>query len=126
MTQKIVYIEDEPYMVNLVTRILEPQGITVIGVNEGEAGLEKIHQEEPDLILLDIMMPGMDGWQVFKQIRSSEKIRHIPVIIITARAFDMDQILGLHLANVDDYITKPFRAHELVERVKRVIQINNR
>jgi DNA-binding response OmpR family regulator len=67
------------------------------------------------------MMPGLDGWEVFQQIKANEKTRHIPVIIITAKAQDIDRVLGLHIAKVDDYICKPFRPQDLMESVERVI-----
>ena len=120
-TKKIVYVEDEPQMIRLVSRILEAQDITVIGAKEGDEGLQRINSELPDLILLDIMMPGMNGWEVYNHIKRSETTQDIPVIIITAKAFDMDEILGLHLAKVDGYITKPFRAHELLSKVSNLI-----
>ena len=75
----------------------------------------------PDLVLLDLMMPDMDGWDVYHQIKSEEQTRDIPVIVITAKAQDIDKILGLRVAKVEDYISKPFSPQELVERIEQVL-----
>jgi DNA-binding response OmpR family regulator len=84
-------------------------------------GLQAIKEELPDLILLDLMMPDMDGWEIFRQIKNDEAIMNIPIIVITAKAQTVDKVLGLEIAKVDDYISKPFRPHELVERVEKVL-----
>ncbi len=75
----------------------------------------------PDLILLDLMMPDMDGWEVYQQIKADEQTRHIPVIVVTAKAQSIDKVLGLHIAKVDDYIAKPFSPADLLESIERVI-----
>jgi DNA-binding response OmpR family regulator len=75
----------------------------------------------PDLILLDLMMPDMDGWEVFRQVRANPRLQHIPVVVVTAKAQSIDKVLGLHIAKVDDYITKPFGPQELIEAVERVL-----
>jgi DNA-binding response OmpR family regulator len=84
-------------------------------------GLLAIKEELPDLILLDLMMPDMDGWEIFRQIKKDEATMNIPIIVITAKAQTVDKVLGLEIAKVDDYISKPFRPHELVERVEKVL-----
>lgn len=117
----ICYIEDDLEMIDLVTLILSRRGFQVKGGIGGRNGLEMILQDPPDLILLDLMMPGMDGWEVFQQIKANETIRNIPVIIITAKAQDIDKVLGLHIAKVDDYICKPFRPQELVDSIERIL-----
>ena len=76
----------------------------------------------PDLILLDLMMPGINGWQVYQKLRASPEMRHIPVIMVTAKAQSIDKVLGLHIARVDDYITKPFGPQELVQSVQKVLE----
>lgn len=121
---KVVYIEDDLEMIDLVSLILNRRGFQVLGAHGGRTGLEMVLQELPDLILLDLMMPGMDGWEVFQQIKANEKTRTIPVIIITAKAQDIDRVLGLHIAKVDDYICKPFRPQELVESIEKVLSRN--
>ncbi len=119
---RIVYIEDEPEMIDLVRLILGRKGYELIGATSGRDGIAVIQQELPDLVLLDLMMPGMDGWDVYHQMRGLDATRHIPVIIITARAQSIDRVLGLEIAKVDDYLSKPFTPQELVESVERVLR----
>ncbi len=119
--RRVVYIEDEQEMIELVRLILSRKGFEVIGAYGGREGLEKVHQENPDLVLLDLMMPDMDGWDVYQQMKSGETTRHIPVIVVTAKAQSIDKVLGLHIAKVDDYISKPFSPQELVDSVEKVL-----
>ena len=119
--KKVIYFEDENDMVELVRIILGREGYAVQGVREGQEGLQAIKEDLPDLILLDLMMPDMDGWEIFRQIKNDEAIMNIPIIVITAKAQTVDKVLGLEIAKVDDYISKPFRPHELVERVEKVL-----
>jgi len=116
-----IYFEDENDMVELVRIILGREGYAVEGVREGHVGLQAIKEELPDLILLDLMMPDMDGWEIYRQIKNDEETLNIPVIVITAKAQTVDKVLGVEIAKVDDYISKPFRPHELVERVEKVL-----
>jgi CheY-like chemotaxis protein len=117
----VVYIEDEQEMIDLVRLILSRKGFEVIGANGGREGLDEIRKTLPDLVLLDLMMPDMDGWEVYQQMKAEEATRQIPVIIITAKAQNIDKVLGLHIAKVDDYISKPFSPKELVDSVERVL-----
>ena len=117
----IMYIEDDPEMIDLVTLILNRRGFVVKGAHGGKQGLELLQQEKPDLILLDLMMPDVDGWDVYQQIKAGETTRNIPVIVITAKSQAIDRVLGLHIAKVDDYISKPFRPQELMDSVERVL-----
>ncbi len=119
--KKIVCIEDEPEMIDLVRLILGRRGFELIGAVGGREGLETIRQIKPDLVLLDLMMPDMDGWEVYQHMKADEELRNIPVIIVTAKAQSIDKVLGLHIAKVDDYITKPFGPQELIESVNRVL-----
>lgn len=119
---KIVCIEDEPEMIDLVELILSKQNIKVFGAGDGTTGLELVRQINPDLVLLDLMMPGIDGWEVYQQIKGDPNLNQIPVIIVTAKAQSIDKVLGLHIAKVDDYITKPFGPSELSNSVERVLQ----
>ncbi|MEM7801455.1 MAG: response regulator [Chloroflexota bacterium] len=121
-TKTIVCIEDEPDMIDLVKLILTRHGFTVHGALGGQIGLEKVKEIRPDLVLLDLMMPEMDGWQVFQSMRVDEEISEIPVIILTAKAQSIDKVLGLHIAKVNDYVTKPFTPQDLISAVKRVLQ----
>lgn len=120
-THKIVYIEDEPEMIDLVRLILSRKGYEVIGANGGRAGLEMVRHELPDLVLLDLMMPDMDGWEVYQQMKAGAETTRIPVIVVTAKAQSIDKILGLHIAKVDDYISKPFSPQELIESIEKVL-----
>ena len=119
---KVVCIEDEPEMIELVKLILSKKGVEVHGASGGQAGLEMVERLKPDLVLLDLMMPDMDGWEVYQQMKAHPDMRPIPVIIITAKAQSIDKVLGLHIAKVDDYITKPFGPGQLAESVERVLQ----
>jgi DNA-binding response OmpR family regulator len=75
----------------------------------------------PDLVLLDLMMPEMDGWEVYQQMKADTSIRDIPVVVVTARAQNIDKVLGLHIAKVDDYIAKPFSPQELMDSVEKIL-----
>lgn len=119
--KRIVCIEDEPETTNLVQLILTREGYEVLGADGGEEGLAMVREELPDLVLLDLMMPDMDGWQVYQLLKEDEATRDIPVIVVTAKVQSIDKVLGLQVAKVDDYITKPFRPEELSERVKHVL-----
>ena len=119
--RKIVCVEDEPEMIDLIQLILNRKGFEVIGAHGGEEGLNTIRSEKPDLVLLDLMMPEMDGWQVYQQLKADEETADIPVIVVTAKAQNIDKVLGLHIAKVDDYISKPFSLQELVDRVEIVL-----
>ena len=119
--QQIVYIEDESEMIDLVRLILARKNFEFIGASGGREGLELIRQCLPDLILLDLMMPDMDGWEVYHQLKAEENTKNIPVIIITAKAQNIDKVLGLHIAKVDDYISKPFSPKELIASIEKVL-----
>jgi DNA-binding response OmpR family regulator len=119
--KKVLCIEDEPEMIDLIKLILERKGFEVVGAVGGAEGLEVIRREKPDLILLDLMMPEVDGWEVFRQIRADEQLKPIPVIVVTAKAQSIDKVLGLHIAKVDDYVTKPFGPQELLNSVNKVL-----
>ena len=119
--KRIICIEDEPETTNLVQLILSREGYEVLGADGGEEGLAMVREQLPDLVLLDLMMPDMDGWQVYQLLKEDERTRDIPVIVVTAKVQSIDKVLGLQVAKVDDYITKPFRPEELSERVKYVL-----
>mgnify|MGYP000476039741 CR=1 FL=1 len=125
MTQrkKILCIEDEPEMIELVRLILERKGFDFRGAEGGKRGLEMIRQEKPDLVLLDLMMPGVDGWEVYRQLKADPELRKIPVIVVTAKAQSIDKVLGLHIARVDAYVTKPFGSQELLDTIRRVLKM---
>jgi two-component system response regulator VicR len=118
---KIVCIEDDPKTIDLVKLILKKEGFEVTGVINGRDGLVAIEEIRPDVVLLDLMMPDMDGWEVYQSMRANEVMKDIPVIVLTAKAQSIDKVLGLHIAKVDDYITKPFSPSELIQSVRKVL-----
>jgi two-component system, OmpR family, response regulator VicR len=118
---RILCIEDEKEIIDLIRLILNRKGHEVFGASGGEEGLAKARALRPDIVLLDLMMPDMDGWEVFHRMRLDEALNEIPVIIVTARAQPIDRVLGLHVARVDDYVSKPFTPQELLETVERVL-----
>jgi DNA-binding response OmpR family regulator len=108
-------------MIDLIRLILEQQGYSVRGFTSGEEGLAAAIERAPDLILLDLMMPRMDGWEVLRRIRKEPDLATTPVVLLTAKAQGIDKMLGLHVARVDDYVTKPFGPQELIDRVATVL-----
>lgn len=121
MANKIMVVDDEPDVVDLVKLVLESDGFSVVTAYGGKECLEKVEKEVPDLILLDIMMPQMDGWEVYSRIKANPKTTDIPVAMLTAKSQSIDKMIGLHVVKVDDYITKPFGRSELLERVKKIL-----
>ncbi len=111
---KILVVDDEASIVNIISYNLKKEGYEVITASDGEAALETAESEKPDLILLDIMMPKMDGYEVCRKIR---KTSEVPIIMLTARADEVDKVIGLEMG-ADDYVTKPFGNRELIARVK--------
>ncbi|MBN1440981.1 MAG: response regulator [Anaerolineales bacterium] len=118
---RVLSIDDEKEILDLIRLILGRKGYEVEGAIGGEAGLAKARSWKPDLILLDLMMPDMDGWEVFHRIRADDTLANVPVIVVTARAQSIDRVLGLHVARVNDYVSKPFTPQDLVESVERVL-----
>lgn len=118
----VVCVEDEPEMIDLIRLILSRRGFEVIGANGGAEGIEAVRTHKPDLVLLDLMMPDVDGWQVYQQLKADPSTADIPVIVVTAKAQNIDKVLGLHIAKVDDYIPKPFSLQELVDRIEAVLK----
>ena len=116
--QRILLVDDDPNISHLVRLYLEKEGFDVTEAARGDEALEAFRRESPALVLLDVMLPGMDGLQVLKEIRKTSKV---PVIMLTARDETFDKVLGLELG-ADDYVTKPFETKELVARVKAVLR----
>ena len=117
----ILIIDDQPTNLQMLGTVLRHTNYEIEFASSGKSGLQKIEKRLPDLILLDIRMPEMDGWQVFQTIRVEEGISETPVIILTAKAQSIDKVLGLHIARVNDYVTKPFGPQELLASVKKVL-----
>ncbi len=120
---RVLCIDDEPGVIELISLILRSQKIQVDGASGGREGLEAMRQNPPDAVLLDIMMPEMDGWEVYKQMRSDENLKHIPVIIVTARNSSFEEVIARERAGVDDYITKPFVPNQVRESLSRVLSL---
>src|SRR5919206_804043 len=110
----VLIADDEKNIVQLARMYLVSEGFTVESAGNGREALEKVRQTKPELVILDLMMPEMDGWEVCRRLR---KESDIPIIMLTARDDDVDKIVGLELG-ADDYVTKPFNTRELVARVK--------
>ncbi len=123
--KRILCIEDEPEMIDLIRIILGRRGFEVKGATGGREGLQMIRDDHPDLVLLDLMMPDMDGWEVYQQMKADEKTRNIPVIVVTAKAQNIDRVLGIHIAKVDDYVTKPFSPQDLLASVEKILNQQN-
>lgn len=119
--RKILVVDDEKYVVELIKDILETGGYKVIPAYSAKEALEKVYTESPDLILLDILMPRVDGYQVCRQIREDLLLSNIPIIMLTVKGGEKDEIKGLGIG-ADDYIVKPFRPGVLLARVKMVLK----
>jgi two-component system phosphate regulon response regulator PhoB len=117
----ILIIDDEKDLIELVRYNLEKEGYDAIAAADGQAGLEIAQRHKLDLIVLDLMMPGMDGLEVCRRLRADGRTSRIPVIMLTAKATEADRVVGLELG-ADDYITKPFSPRELVARVKAILR----
>jgi DNA-binding response OmpR family regulator len=115
---KILVVDDEKKIVDLVRTYLERDGYLVVEANDGRLALEAFQRESPDLVILDVMLPGMDGFEVCREIRH---LSSVPVIMLTARSEDVDKLVGLELG-ADDYITKPFSPREMAARVRTVLR----
>lgn len=118
---KILVIDDEADLVTLVKFNLEREGWKVRSASDGVAGLDAARKDLPDLILLDLMLPGMDGLEVCRKLRAEPRTARIPVIMLTAKGGESDRVVGLEMG-ADDYISKPFSPRELVARVKAVLR----
>jgi DNA-binding response OmpR family regulator len=115
---KILVVDDEPDIIDLAAMYLESEGFAVLRASDGVSALAQVSTERPDLVILDIMLPKMDGWEVCRRLRAESDI---PVIMVTARGDAVDRVVGLELG-ADDYVVKPFNGRELVARVKAVLR----
>lgn len=119
--QKVLMLEDEPNIRQLVRFHLEKEGFEVAEADNGIKGLELVRSEKPELVLLDLMLPGMDGLEVCRNLKGKPETAAIPVIMLTAKSEEIDKVIGLELG-ADDYMTKPFSPRELTARVKAVLR----
>ena len=118
--KRILVVDDEKHIVRLVQINLERQGYEVVAAYDGREGMERLREQRPDLIILDVMMPHMDGFEVLATLKGGDEYRDIPVIMLTARAQDKDVLRGME-CGADLYLTKPFNPFELVNFVKRFL-----
>ena len=119
--QRILVVDDDKKIVRLVQSYLEQSGYQVLAAHDGEAALHMIRRDRPDLVVLDLMLPGRDGMEITRIVRTDQSIAGLPIIMLTARVEDTDKIVGLELG-ADDYITKPFNPREVVARVRALLR----
>ncbi len=118
--QKILLIDDEPALLKMLGMRLEASGYCVITAQDGQEGLEKARSENPDLIILDVLMPKMDGYEVCRLLKFDKGFKSIPVILLTAKTQDLDRSTGKEVG-ADDYVTKPFNSPDLIAKVKKLL-----
>ncbi|MGE5330029.1 MAG: response regulator [Deltaproteobacteria bacterium] len=122
MAKELIYvIEDEQHIQQLIKYNLETSGFRVSVFNDGESALENYELDRPDMFILDIMLPGIDGLEICKKLRANSRTKNIPIIMLTAKGEEFDRVLGLELG-ADDYITKPFSVRELIARTKALFR----
>ena len=123
--EKILVVEDEEDILELLTFNLQKEGYQVTGAGAGEDGLRAAGAEQPDLILLDLMLPGVDGLEVCRLLKNNHKTAHIPIVMLTAKSEESDIVTGLELG-ADDYVTKPFSPRVLIARIRSVLRRRSR
>jgi len=121
MKSKVLIVDDEPDALELITFNLKGAGLDVVTAADGAEALKKAEQHKPDLVILDVMLPEVDGLEVCKVLRRSPKTAGLPILMLTSKSAEIDRVLGLELG-ADDYVTKPFSPRELVLRVKRLLR----
>jgi two-component system, OmpR family, response regulator VicR len=122
MKKKILVIEDDKDIADLVKLVLETEDFVVATVLDPTEALDTAKSYKPDAILLDLTMPKIDGWQVFKLLRKDDELASIPIAILTAKSEQFDEMVGLHVMNADAYITKPFGKQELINRTHELFR----
>ena len=121
MKAKILVIEDESDIADLVKLVLETEDYQVKVVLDAEKAYETAKEYKPDAMLVDLLMPKMDGWAVFKKMRSDKEFANVPIAILTAKSQEFDAMVGLHVMKADDYITKPFGKQELLTKTNELL-----
>lgn len=119
--KKILIIDDDKDIADLVKLVLETENFEVEAASNPESAFDKARDYRPDAILLDLLMPKVDGWTIFKQIRQDATFDGVPIAILTAKSQQVDQMVGLHIMNADAYITKPFGKQELIDKTYELI-----
>lgn len=122
MAETILIVDDEQRIIDLARMYIETEGYNVTSTTDGRDGLIRILNEKPALVVLDLMLPGLDGWEICRRVRTQSDV---PIIMLTARSEDIDKIVGLELG-ADDYLTKPFNPRELVARIKAILRRSER
>ena len=120
---KVMVVDDEVEIIELVENMLSPEGIKVIEATSGKECLQKLREERPDFIFLDIMMPGMDGWETLKKIKENPKFRDIPVAMFTVKPLTSRTLKRKEIDDIVDYVTKPFSKEDLLEVLRQVADI---
>jgi len=121
MSKRILIVEDEQDLVRLLKYNLDKEGFRVNAVSDGSLVLAEMRREEPDLLVLDLMLPGMDGLEICRQVRRHDRYSSIPILMLTARSDEADRVVGLEIG-ADDYVTKPFSMRELIARVRALLR----
>ena len=121
MNHKILVVDDDPTIRTVVRGYLEQSGYQVLVAENGSIAMQMLRRESPDLLVLDLMLPDKDGWEITRTIRADRRLAAMPIIMLTARVDDMDKVLGLELG-ADDYVTKPFNGREVVARVRALLR----
>jgi DNA-binding response OmpR family regulator len=119
---RILSIEDDPEMSTLIQLIFERKGHRVIGVRRGEIGLEFLKSLKPDVLLLDLMLPDVDGWDIYRQMKGDKELAKVPIIIVSARSQAQDAAHGFQVVNHDRFVEKPFEIQDLVNAVNHVLE----
>lgn len=119
---RVVWIEDDPELLRLGQIVLSHKGFDVTAVSDSRQGFRVVQREKPDVVILDLMMPEVDGWAIYNQIKADLALKHVPVVVVTAKGQAADKALALHLAKVDGYLTKPYDQSQLVEMLNEVLQ----
>ena len=119
---KVLVVDDEVYILHILDFSLGAEGFEVLTANNGELGIEKAKQEKPDLIVLDIMMPVLDGYETCRRLKQQAETKDIPVVLLTAKGRDVDKRLGYEVGAID-YIVKPFSPSRLIERIEEIIGV---
>src|SRR5947209_7379851 len=121
MASKVLIVEDEQGVVHLLRARLEPEGFQVIAAYDGQAGLRAVTEARPDLLILDLTLPGLDGFEICRRIRQQPETARLPILVLSGRTEEVDKVVMLELG-ADDYVTKPFNTKELVARVKTLLR----
>lgn len=122
---RILIVDDDPAIVRALRSYLEQAGFDILTASDGSTAMAQLRHETPELLILDLMLPDRDGWDITRTIRSDQSLGSIPIIMLTARVEDTDKIIGLELG-ADDYITKPFNAREVIARVRALLRRSQR